>query len=292
MPRSNRSLPTALVRRTLVCVGFLAALATGPAAAAPTLPNFAGATFSPGAPIHNPYFPLLDTLVRVYSGTDEDGNVETFETQLVGAGPVILGVRTVARRDREFKGGRLVEDTFDYYAQDTAGNVWYLGEDVTNYRYDSAGNLIGTDSASAWRAGVNGAQPGFAMPAAPSVGENYYQEYAPADDALDNGTTFAVGVTRHLAVGSFFDVVQVFETTELNPEAREFKYYARGFGLIRVEEGLDEDLMHPELTVDFIRLSAPVPEPSTWALMALGLIGLVKLRRHASSSIEAPPRVA
>ena len=47
----------------------------------------------------------------------------------------------------------LVEETFDFYAQDTAGDVWHFGEDVTDYVYDADGNLIGTNSSSAWRAG-------------------------------------------------------------------------------------------------------------------------------------------
>ena len=46
-----------------------------------------------------------------------------------------------------------MEDRFDYYAQDTAGNVWCFGEDVTNYRYDDAGNLIGAKKIAAVRAG-------------------------------------------------------------------------------------------------------------------------------------------
>ena len=31
------------------------------------------------------------------------------------------------------QGGSLVEDTYDWYAQDAQGNVWYLGEDTKEY---------------------------------------------------------------------------------------------------------------------------------------------------------------
>jgi hypothetical protein len=164
-----------------------------------------------------------------------------------------------------------------------------MGEDVTNYHYDAGGNLIGTDNASAWRAGVNSALPGFAMPALLAIGQNDYQEYAVADDALDNGTTTAVGVTQHLAVGSFFDVVQVLERSELDPDAREYKYYARGFGLIRAEEGLDDNFMNPDLTVDFVGISA-VPEPANWALMGLGLASLVLARRRRATMQACLPQ--
>ncbi len=168
-------------------------LAPGSAASAPVLPDFSAATFVPGTPVDNRYFPLLDRKTRVYV-SQESGESNRFELTVLGTGPTILGVQTTARRDRAFEDGRLVEDTFDYFAQDTDGNVWYFGEDVTNYLYDAAGNLIGTDNASAWRAGENfadpigdPAKPGFIMPAAPAVGFEYFQEFAPDDEALDQG---------------------------------------------------------------------------------------------------------
>jgi hypothetical protein len=102
-----------------------------------------------------------------------------------------------------FEDGLLQERTSDYFAQDTQGNVWYFGEDVTNFHYDEDGNLIGTDSASAWRAGVNGALPGFIMPANPFDGFNYYQEFAPLDGALDQGRIVSVSQQVSVPVGSF-----------------------------------------------------------------------------------------
>jgi hypothetical protein len=278
-----------LSQRCLAAALTAAALAASPASAAPTLADFSQATFTPGAPVNHPYFPLLDTMTRVYSGVTEDGKIDQFEFNVVGAGPQIMGVQTITRRDRAFLDGVLHEDTFDHFAQDTAGNVWYLGEDVTNYRYDAAGHLLGTDSKSAWRAGVNGALPGVVMPGLLVLGQNYYQEFAVADAALDNGTTTGIGITQQLAIGSFNDVVRVFESTELDPTAREVKYYARGFGLIRGEEGVDANRLNPELTVDFVRIAPAgvVPEPATWALMALGAVALFGARRrqaHAAAS--------
>lgn len=160
------------------------------ASADPVLPNFSAAEFIPGAPVNNTYFPLIDPITR---GFIADG--ERFELTNLGLGPTILGVRTTVQRDRSFEDGRLVEDTFDYYAQDTRGNVWYLGEDVTNYIYDESGKLIGTTNESAWRGGVNGAQPGLIMPADPAVGFSHFQEFAPNDQALDQALIFARGIT-------------------------------------------------------------------------------------------------
>ena len=95
-------------------------------------------------------------------------------------GPRILGVRTTTQLDKEYEDGLLVEKTFDYFAQDKRGNVWYMGEDVTNFHYDDDGNLIGKDHESAWRAGRRGAKPGWIMPARQIVGQRYFQEHRPA----------------------------------------------------------------------------------------------------------------
>ena len=256
------------------------ALAAASAQAEPTLPDFNAAAFAPGAPITNPYFPLLDDLTRIYTAADAEGNPvdERFELTRAGAGPTILGVATIQRRDRSFEAGLLVEDTFDFYAQDTAGNVWYLGEDVTNYVYDADGNLVGTNNSSAWRAGVNGALPGFAMPATQTLGQSYYQEFATADDALDQAEISAIGLTVVAGGRTFTDVLRVYETSAIEPDAREFKYYAPGVGLILAEEGLDANRLNPELT---LALVAAVPEPSSGLLLLLGMPVLAAWRRKA-----------
>lgn len=242
------------------------------------LPNFDLATFVPGAAIDNTYFPLTDNKRRVFRGEkEEDGEVtlERFEFTNLGAGPTILGVQTTTRRDRAFENGVLVEDTFDYYAQDTAGNVWYFGEDVTNYRYDEDGNLIGTDSPRAWRAGVNDALPGFIMPADLTLGFNYYQEFAAIDEALDQATTMAILGLVSIEIGDYANVLQVLETSELSPDVREFKYYAPGQGLILVEEGLDANLLNPTARIELV---SEVPLPATLALMGIGLAALLRSR--------------
>lgn len=251
----------------------------------PILPEFDASQFLPGAPIDNPYFPLLDSNTQVFISREE-GEANRFELQVVGAGPNILGVQTTARRDRDFEDGLLVEDTFDYFAQDKAGNVWYLGEDVTNYLYDDSGNLIGTNNDSAWRAGVNDAKPGFIMPADLTLGFNYYQEFAPEDEALDQGTTFGIKDLVSVEFGDFLDVLQVLETSELDPDSREFKYYARGQGLILVEEGLDLNLKNPEETFELASVSAPIPEPAILTLFGLGLAGIASIAARKKKSLK------
>ena len=135
-----------LAAATVVLPWLLGATSAG---AVPLLPNFGAASFVPGAAIDHEYFPLLPGMFNVLKakGVDEDG--EPFSERTVrsfaGAGPKILGVRTTTMLDKAFEDGLLVERTKDYFAQDTKGNVWYLGEDVTNFHYDDDGNLIGKD---------------------------------------------------------------------------------------------------------------------------------------------------
>ena len=217
-----------------------------PAAAEPFLPTFNAANFSGNTRPTHSYFPVVTGQVRTYQGSAG----ESFIFTGLGSGPTILGVKTFQVRDRAFDGELLVEDTFDFYAQDKDGNVWYLGEDVTNYHYDKNGNLTGTDSASAWRAGVNGALPGYIMPKTLQLGFNYYQEHAPNDDALDQATTVAILPSVTVASGTYANVLQVLETSEIDKSARGFKYYAPGVGLIKEEEGLKANHKNPTQTFE------------------------------------------
>ena len=267
----------------ILLIGLSFALQSAHATATgPFLPDFKAATFLPGSAVNNLYFPLIDKQTRIFEGQKEEDSeivTERFELTVLGLGPKILGVQTTTQLDRAFEGDLLVEETFDYYAQDTSGNVWYLGEDVTNYIYDDDDNLIDTTNDSAWRAGVNDALPGFIMPADLTIGFNYYQEFAKADDALDEGTTFAVDDLISIASGDFSDVLRVLETTDLAPDVRAFKYFAPGIGLILEEEGVDEDYLNPELRVEYVG-TASVPEPATIMMLGAGLLGLAGLGRR------------
>jgi hypothetical protein len=239
-------------------LAFTVSTAGRSAIAAPTLPDFGAATFEPNQPVDNLYFPLTEGVTRIYAGERIDGNetiLERFELETLGPGPTILGVQTTVQRDRAFENNVLVEDTLDYYAQDTTGNVWYFGEDVTNFLFDSMGNPAGTDSVGTWRAGVNNGLPGYIMPADLTIGFNYYQEFAPNDDAVDQATTISIEEMVSIDIGKFSNVLKVLETSELNPDFRELKYYAPGRGLVFVEEGVDANLMDPEFTIELTRIT-------------------------------------
>jgi hypothetical protein len=270
-----------------------AALAIGAphaAGAAPVLPDFGAATFSSGAPIDNLYLPwkVGARSAQVARGFDDGEPFEERDEQTVlGEGPTIGGVVTTTVLDKSYEDGALVEETSDYYAQDSDGNVWYMGEDSVAFEYDDEGNLIGTSTAGSWRAAVNGALPGYAMPGMVDVGFEYYQEFAPNDDALDTGETFAVLDSLEVGGIVYRDVLQVFETTELEPDSREFKYYAPTVGLIRVEEGLDASLSNPELTFDRVEV-APIPLPPGLVLIGTAVVGLFAFGRRQITTTFAP----
>lgn len=276
--------------RRLACI--LLAISAAPVSASTLLPDFASAKFKRNAPIDNPYLPYAQgTRFEMRASGVADG--EPFEERgvitVLGPGPKILGVRATTVLDEAYEDDRLVERTEDFFAQDTAGNVWYLGEDVTNFRYDEDDNLIGTDSESAWRAGRNNALPGWAMPAEQIIGRNYYQEFAAEDDALDEGTTFAILDELIVGATTYTDVLQVFESSAIEPELREFKFYAAGVGFIRAEEDLDATFANPGLVSDRVAV-APVPLPASLPLLlgAVAVLGGLRRLRTAHAGTGTP----
>jgi len=264
---------------SLACLGCAALLLADVASGTPVLPDFNSATFDPNQAIDNPYFPMTSGATLRYTGSEDGEPIDSyFEHTNAGPGPVIAGVQSFVQHDQEFEDGLLIEDTFDYFAQDANGNVWYLGEDTTAYEYDDEGNLLDTDTSGTWRAGVNGALPGFAMPVDLDVGFNYYQEFAQQDEAVDQATTYALLDSLTVNGVTYENVLQVLETTDLEPDEFEFKYYAPGVGLILNEEDLDADLSNPGTV--FALQPRVAPEPASLGTLLFGLVALGAMRRR------------
>jgi len=275
-----------------LAVPVLLALAL-PANAATVLPVFSRSNFVPGAPIDNLYLPWRvgarsSQVARAV--VDGEPYVEQDVQKVLGPGPKILGVRTTTVLDKGYEDGVLTERTFDHYAQDVFGNVWYMGEDSVAFEYDDDGNIVDRSTEGSWRGGRNGALPGYAMPVRTDPGFAYYQEFSPKDDALDEART--LGTLDALKVGgtSYHNVLEVLETTAAEPDSREIKYYAPGIGLIRAEEGLDENLGNPELTFNRAPVSpAPVPLPPSLLLLGGAFAGLVAVGRRRQRTTTLAP---
>ena len=177
--------------------------------------------------INNPFFPLVPNTTYVYVGTTE-GSAARDEFAVTRRTKVILGVTCREVRDRGYIDGVLAEDTLDWFAQDTDGNVWYFGEDTKEL--DANGNVISTEGS--WQAGVNGAQPGIVMEADPRVGDTYQQEFL-TGVAEDMATVRALNKTVNVLFGSFKGCLETEEFTPLEPGTIDHKFYARGVGLVQ-----------------------------------------------------------
>jgi hypothetical protein len=228
--KRNRFLLLASGLAMVLAMAFVAA-AEQLAQAAPQEPVFNPNNFV--SKVDNQFFPLIPGTTFRYRGTS-DGVPTRNVTFVTHDTKRILGVTTTVVRDRAFEDGVLVEDTFDWFAQDKAGNVWYFGED--SKELDPQGNVISTEGS--WKAGVNGAEPGIIMEADPQVGDRYEQEEAPGvaeDQARVLSLTASACVPYKPASnpnGCFKNLLQTKEWTQLEPGVVEHKYYAKGVGFI------------------------------------------------------------
>jgi hypothetical protein len=172
--------------------------------------------------IDNPWFPITPGARWVYRET-EDGATQRVEVKVTDRTKLIAGVRARVVHDVVTEGGRLIEDTFDWFAQDRDGNVWYLGEDTKEY----AGGRVSTKGS--WQAGIDGAQAGVVMPAHPRAGQSYRQEYLKGE-AEDQARVLSVDEKAEVPFGFYERTVMTKDFTALEPRLLEHKFYARGVG--------------------------------------------------------------
>jgi hypothetical protein len=184
-------------------------------------PNIDPAEFT--TKIDNKYFPLKPGTTFVYKGKfhgvpERDEMAVTHDTKRV------MGVRCVVASDRVTESGELIEQTYDWYAQDEKGNVWYFGEHVTEYKN---GKVTGHEGS--WESGVDGAKPGIAIQAHPKVGDTYRQEYSKGV-AEDRAKVLSLNKSATVPYGSFDHVLMTEEWTPLEPNVVERQYYVAGVG--------------------------------------------------------------
>lgn len=187
------------------------------------IPDVSGATFVDG--IDNPYLPF-----PVGADWEYDKGDEHVSVTVSGETKQIEGVSALVVHDQATVAGQITEDTQDYYAQDTAGNVWYVGEDTCEYTDGSC-----TDTEGSWTWGVDGALPGWAMPADPTPGDPYHQEWL-AGEAEDVGQVLSVGADATVPAGTFTDCIVTQDTSTLEVGVVETKHYCSGIGLVLTEE--------------------------------------------------------
>ena len=177
------------------------------------------------ATVDNPYFPLPAGARWVMQGSGESAG-EVTTTLVTDQTKTILGVVCTVVRDEVDADGKLQELTFDWYAQDADGNVWYFGEDTAEYKNGEVTNREGS-----WEAGVDGAQPGIIMAADPVADLTYRQEFY-AGQAEDQASVVELGATADTPAGRYSDVLVTEDWTPLEPKVAERKFYAPGVGLV------------------------------------------------------------
>jgi len=176
--------------------------------------------------VDNPYFPLVPGTTFIYEGKTKDG-LEHNEVTVTNNRKTILGVSCTEVHDTVAVNGKLTEDTLDWYAQDKEGNVWYFGENSEELSDGLVTSLEGS-----WTGGVDSAKPGIIMKAHPQVNDFYRQEFQ-IGNAEDLARVVSVTAKATAPVASCDgNCVQTKETTPLEPDALEFKYYAPGIGFI------------------------------------------------------------
>lgn len=238
--------------------------------------------------ITNPLFPVSSFSIKVFEGREEgdDGTERTrIESRTLTRTETVGGVVTTVIEESEFVDGEIKEVARDFYAQHRNGDVYYFGETVDNY---VNGNLRNHDGA--WRADQGRNEAGIIMLANPTVGRTYSQEFAPSI-AEDKGTIVALNESVKTPAGSFTGCVKIKDTTPLEPDVEEFKWFCPGVGMVREES---EDSFS-EL-VSFTRVTQPAASPTSAGVLpapntAAGALPLPQSQQTTSapSALAAAP---
>jgi hypothetical protein len=226
--RKRRALGVAIV----ALAGTAAFVWTPWASSTPGGASACGTTYAPMLdPAHfvsvvdNPYFPLPVGQKLVYVGT-KDGKSQIDTVTVTDRTKDILGISTTVVRDVARHHSDLLEKTFDYYAQDDQGNVWYLGEDTTAFEPNGH-----TDTSGSFEAGVDGAQPGIIMEGNPQIPDAYRQECY-AGQAEDSAWVVATSGSSRVPFGNVHHVLTTLESTRIEPGAFDEKVYGPGIGIV------------------------------------------------------------
>jgi hypothetical protein len=238
-------------------VTLTAAACGGSGSSSGTQPASGGATTAPGTSlpvdgkpfpidpseftteIDNPYWPMKPGSQWIFRETDAEGSVSRVVVTVLDKTKMIAnGVEARIVHDQVTEDGQILEDTYDWYAQNADGNLWYLGEDTTEYEDGKP-----VSKAGSWEAGVDGARAGIVMLAHPRVGRRYREEHYPGH-AMDGAKVLSRGEQVQVPFGHFRHVLLTRNFSAIQPDVIEEKIYAQGVGVvleITVSGGSDRD---------------------------------------------------
>lgn len=189
----------------------------------------ADAKFSHPRDITNPFLPLAELRKDVLEGSEAGKSVlieriarpEVRKTFKIGA----QDVEALAVEDRETENGQIAEVAMDYFAQSDDGTVFYLGEDVSEY---TDGKV--TSHEGSWLLGKDTQTPGIILPGHPKKGEKFKSEDV-SKEINEADEVVSLSETVKAPAGVYHDCVKVRE--HLADGTTEYKYYAKGVGVVR-----------------------------------------------------------
>jgi hypothetical protein len=222
----------------IAAFGLAALLTSGVLAASTTAGGAAGGVPAAGVdpaqftnPKPNPYYPLEPGTVSRYEGSDEGQRLHE-RVKVTHKTKTILGVKTTVVRDVVRRvDGSVAEATFDWYAPDNEGNVWYFGEETATF--NKHGKVKSREGS--WQAGVDGAVAGLIMPADPGPTKSYRQEFYPGH-AEDQAWIVQGHGTVKVPYRTVHDVVRSFEWTRLETDVMAVKFYGPGLGIVKEKD--------------------------------------------------------
>jgi len=178
----------------------------------------------------NPFF-ILEPNYQLVLGGEDAGDAAQLTITVLNETREVNGTQTRVIEERESVGGDLVEISRNFFAIcEETSSVFYFGEEVDIYE-----NGMIVDHEGAWRAGEGTNRAGIIMPGTVLLGARYYQEIAPGV-ALDRAEITDMGKAIQTPSGDFSDTLITRETSELEPDVMELKYYAAGIGLVQEED--------------------------------------------------------
>jgi hypothetical protein len=190
-----------------------------------------GVKFSHPRDIYNPYLPLAYLKQDILDGSEDGKKTHVVRTLLPHKHKTFTingqPVDALVMEDRAFENGELAEVATDYFAQDDAGTVYYLGEDVDEF---DQGKLKVHNGPEAWLLGKETQVPGVMLPAHPKVGDKFKCEDV-SKEISETDEVVAVGETVTVPAGTYLNCLKVKET--LGDGSVEYKYYAPGVGIVR-----------------------------------------------------------
>jgi hypothetical protein len=216
-----------------------ATAAGGPASAQSVTPpcpravDFAQAQFPPHPVIDNTWLPLTPGTRLTLEGRANRGGgplPHTVSFTTTDITKVINGVNTLVVYDVDINEGELAEAELAFFAQDTNGNVWNLGEYPEEF---DGGDFVGAPNT--WISGLADAEGGIHMVADPQVGQQWLQGWVPSIEFLDCARVYTI---RHQVCVPFSCYSPYLRTNERSPldplGGIQTKYHAKGVGIVQV----------------------------------------------------------